>query len=89
MTNKIKSNELIDAIENFTSYRYTPSDKGVHYGCDCGCGGDFYASNPEYWDEEHEIVYKYRTELREVLEKLGIEINTPELMDGYDGEDEW
>lgn len=89
MTDKIKSNELIDAIENFTSYRYTPSDEGVHYGCDCGCGGDYYSRNPEDWDKAHEIVYKYRVELKDILDKLGIEIDTPELMDNYDSEDEW
>ena len=89
MTNKIKSNELIDIIENFVTCRYTPSDEGVHRGCECGCGGDYYSRNPEAWDEDHEIVYKYRAELKEALEKLCIEIDTPELMDDYDSESEW
>lgn len=89
MKDKIKSNELIDAIENFISFRHTPSDEGVHYGCTCGCGGDYYSEHPEDWDEAHDIVYKYRAELKDILDKLGIEIDTPELIDNYDSEDNW
>ena len=88
MKTKIKSNELIKIIRNFINYDKTPTENLVHFGCDCGCGGDYYINYPEQWTEDHEIVYKYRAELREVLEKLGIEIDTPELMDSYNNNNE-
>lgn len=74
----MKASKLLEIFENYFDYRYTPSDEGVHYGCDCGCGGDFYARNPEYWDEAHEVVYKARKELFEVLGELNIEIDIDE-----------
>jgi hypothetical protein len=83
----MKSTEILNIFENFLDNRHTPSEEGVHYGCTCGCGGDYYSRNPECWDEAHDIVYKYRAELKDVLDKLGIEIDTPELMDGYDSEE--
>jgi len=33
-------------------YYDCPSCLEVHFGCDCGCGGDFYT--PEDWDAEIE-----------------------------------
>lgn len=67
----MKASELLEIFDNYLTYRYTPSDEGVRYGCECGCGGDYYS--PEEWDEAHNVVYEARKAMAELLVKLNIE----------------
>ena len=75
----MKATEVLEIFENFIDYRYTPSDEGVKFGCDCGCGGDYYSRHPEDWDRAHEEVYKARKQMAELLVKLNIENDLKEL----------
>ena len=52
-------------------YNDSPSEMDVHYGCECGCGGDSYT--PESWDEAHKKAYESKENLKMALDKLGVE----------------
>lgn len=49
---------------------YSPSRLGIHFGCDCGCGGDSYTS--EEWDEEERLADEAIAAAKEFCEKNGI-----------------
>ena len=74
----MKASKLLEVFENYFDNRYTPSDEGIRYGCECGCGGDYYSEHPEEWDKDHEIVYKAREELFNILKEISIEIDIDE-----------
>lgn len=66
--------EFLDKLA-LRHYDVSVSDlnSSIIYGCDCGCGGDFYEENPEYWDsmiEEEDSVDKL---LEEVVQATGVE----------------
>jgi len=82
----MKASEVLRIFENYFTYQYTPSDEGVNYGCECGCGGDFYSKYPEEWDKAHEIVYKSRKEMEDLLNLLNIEIDV-KIGEEYDFSD--
>lgn len=49
----------------------SPLATGVHFGCDCGCGGDSYTD--EEWDQETEDYCNAIKELDELCEELDID----------------
>ena len=62
---------VLDEIANAYRYAmYSPSRAGVHFGCDCGCGGDSYTS--EEWDEEERLADEAIAAAKEFCEKNGI-----------------
>jgi hypothetical protein len=46
---KPKASDLLRAALGYDSAMWAPNYSEVHFGCDCGCGGDGY--DPEEWDE--------------------------------------
>lgn len=61
------ASELFQIVIDFENY-YLDSDlsRGVHYGCDCGCGGEHYKDKPELWDNmvrDHNESYEAFQEL--------------------------
>lgn len=69
----LKWSELIDLVENYRNALYSSSRLGVHFGCDCGCGGDFYTI--EQWDEEEREAAKGIAAAKEFCEKNGIDFD--------------
>ena len=49
---------------------WSPKYQHVHFGCDCGCGGDSYTS--ESWDAEIESAYKAIDAMKAFCQKYGI-----------------
>lgn len=68
----MKATELYSIMQDFESY-YLHSDLNmeVHFGCDCGCGGDSYSN--EQWDSMCETAEQSRADFERVCEKLGVE----------------
>lgn len=69
---QVTSSELLSIVEDYI-YNVQQSDlnSGVHFGCDCGCGGDFYTEKS--WDEmveSHDTAIK---RLKELCDQLDIE----------------
>lgn len=48
----MKFTELLKLVDEYESARYSPSRTEVHFGCDCGCGGDYYTI--ESWKAEEQ-----------------------------------
>ena len=48
----MKFSELEELFQDYDNSKWSPSRMGVHFGCDCGCGGDSYTE--ESWDAEEE-----------------------------------
>jgi len=42
--------DLLVLTEEYTNALWSPDRMGVHFGCDCGCGGNNYTA--EEWDAE-------------------------------------
>ena len=60
----MKLSELIEVIK--LADETTPSEQFVIYGCDCGCGGDFYEDDEygsKYWEEAHDDIEEARKKL--------------------------
>lgn len=66
----MKASELNLIVEEFNTYYICgPSNMAVHFGCDCGCGGDTYTI--EDWDELNILVnesYRNYKEFCEIYE---------------------
>lgn len=58
----MKFTELKELIHNYEQALWSPTRMNVHFGCDCGCGGDTYTT--ESWDAEEaradEDIYKMK-----------------------------
>lgn len=50
MGKSMKFTELKELINNYEQALWSPTHMNVHFGCDCGCGGDTYTQ--ESWDAE-------------------------------------
>lgn len=68
----MKATELYSIVSYFETY-YLHSDLNmeVHFGCDCGCGGDSYTE--EQWDAMCKYADEARDEFKTVCENFGIE----------------
>ena len=44
--------QLEELFQEYDQAKWAPSRTGVHFGCDCGCGGDNYTD--ESWDAEED-----------------------------------
>jgi hypothetical protein len=42
--------DLEQLFQDYDSAKWSPDMMGVHFGCDCGCGGNSYTT--ESWDAE-------------------------------------
>jgi len=58
----------IDALEQERDSLDVNMD--VHFGCTCGCGGDFYEEHPEYWDEQIEADEEINEQIKTLKERL-------------------
>jgi len=58
-------------------------NEGVRFGCDCGCGGDYYLDHPEEWDRMVERDYEIDEEIQGLLEEL--ELYSVEELDKLEG----
>lgn len=62
-------------IENlFAAYdqaKWSPSRMCVHFGCDCGCGGDSYTE--ESWDAEEEAADLAIQKMKALCQLIGVE----------------
>jgi hypothetical protein len=67
----MKLSEVIDVILNYESAKWSPSRIEVHFGCECGCGGDSYTA--ESWDAEEQAATDAINETKEFCTKFGIE----------------
>ena len=66
----VKWSELVDLAEDYQRALCSPSRLGVHFGCECGCGGVSYTI--EEWDEEERQADKAISAAKEFCEKNGI-----------------
>ena len=48
----MKFSELKELFENYEHAQLSPVYQDIHFGCDCGCGGDYYEANPTQWEDE-------------------------------------
>lgn len=69
---KITARELESIIFDFTEYYLrSPAMSEVHFGCECGCGGDSYTA--EQWDELHDDGDKAKEKFEKFCEDHNIE----------------
>lgn len=68
----MKASELYSIVSDFENY-YLHSDLNmeVHFGCECGCGGDSYSE--EEWDDMCKAADEARDEFEKVCGQLGVE----------------
>ena len=67
------SNELISIVEDYINdVRDSELSMGVHYGCDCGCGGSYYLENEEEWDAMCDRYDESTLRFKELCKELGI-----------------
>lgn len=59
----MKLSEFFELVEN--AKESTPSEEGIHFGCDCGCGGEFYTGDD--WDDVHNDSDAARKKLLTIL----------------------
>jgi len=53
----MKFSELEELLADYEHYvKYSVLYSEVHFGCDCGCGGDSYTS--EQWNNEIKLAHK-------------------------------
>lgn len=73
MSDKISNRELLGICERYSEALRSDVNIGVHFGCDCGCGGDLYAL------EDFEVMCKEFDEaeqaFKELCEKFGIDFD--------------
>lgn len=46
----MKFSDLEELFQNYDQAKWSPDKMEVHFGCDCGCGGDSYTEKS--WDAE-------------------------------------
>lgn len=67
----MKFSTLVQIVQAYESAQWSPSRMNVHFGCDCGCGGDDYTA--ELWDEEEKEADRAIAEAIALCKRLGIE----------------
>lgn len=67
---KMKLSNLQDLFYAYNGAKYAPSLSEIHFGCDCGCGGDSYTT--ESWDEAEASAAKAIADMKEFCTKFGI-----------------
>ena len=67
----MKLSELEILFMDYDQAKWSPDRMGVHFGCDCGCGGDSYT--PEQWDSEIAAADIYIMKMKKFCEEYGIE----------------
>jgi hypothetical protein len=67
----MKFSELKELFDNYEQARWSPSRMHVNFGCDCGCGGDFYTQ--ESWDAEEAQADKDIYKMKEWCYNNGVE----------------
>ena len=72
----MKLSELRQLIFEYDTVLHSDEYMEVHFGCDCGCGGDLYENDPEAWD-------RMITENKEILKR--VKAKCLELNIEYDG----
>ena len=70
------SDELLRVATDYQTY-YVESDlnSGMIFGCDCGCGGDYYSSNPDAWDDMFTDSDDAYDAFKELCTRLGVAFN--------------
>ena len=76
----MKLSDLEILMSDYENAKWAPDRMGVHFGCDCGCGGDSYTA--EQWDEECAAADIYINKMKEFCEKYNIDY------DGIERDDE-
>lgn len=67
----MKFSDLNDLFDNYNQALYCPSRQMIHFGCDCGCGGDLYTS--ESWDSEEKEADTAIQKMKEFCQEFHIE----------------
>ena len=60
----MKASELVRIVSDYIYLDHTPTEEGVRFGCDCGCGGDYYEKYPDEWEKDHQEVYEVRKNMQ-------------------------
>lgn len=71
------ASDLLELLEGYEDALYAPHLCEIHFGCECGCGGDSYTS--ESWDAEVDSSNRAIFALRSFLEPLGVEWDLAEV----------
>lgn len=66
----MKFSEIESLVEDYVVARYSPSRQAVHFGCDCGCGGNLYTR--ESWDAEERFAQDTIEKVKEFCHNMGI-----------------
>jgi hypothetical protein len=66
----MKFSELEVLINDYYPAKYSPSRMEVHFGCDCGCGGDRFTR--ESWDAEEKEAQEAIDKMKEFCHNMGI-----------------
>lgn len=69
----IKWSDIMTATNNYTDLLYSDEYSEVRYGCDCGCGGDYYVDEPGAWEHMLSDNEKTLVEVKELCYNLGID----------------
>lgn len=67
----MKFSTVVQIVQAYESAQWSPTRMNVHFGCDCGCGGDSYTL--ETWDEEEHEAQNAIIEAMQLCSRLGIE----------------
>jgi len=69
----MKLSELLTLAYEYQCVIESDQYTEVKFGCDCGCGGDFYENNPEAWKQMLEDNAKALNKVVDMCNNLGIE----------------
>ncbi len=69
----MKWSELSSLASEYGNVLYSDEYSEVRFGCDCGCGGDFYEDNPESWDSMIEYNEEVIEKVKAFCLKWGVE----------------
>jgi hypothetical protein len=67
----MKFSELKYMFHMYDTAMWSPTRMAVHFGCDCGCGGDKYTQKS--WDEEEAHAQEVIDTMKEWCYNNGIE----------------
>ncbi len=68
----MKWSDVINLVNRYEGVLYSDIMTEVRFGCDCGCGGDFYTDNPEAWDSMVEENASALEAVKEFCKREGI-----------------
>ena len=70
------SDELLRVATDYqTLYVEADVNSDVRFGCDCGCGGDYYESNPGEWEDMVTESNEAYDAFKELCTRLGVAFN--------------